>query len=271
VSIQEGNGLTVARPVDHARARRVQRSAERSDDAKSLVVADVLSPWGQPPGLLVRSVAELACQASFDVIIVSGGDVEQTQRECERVSAGVVLLPIYVASGYGSSLTETLAWWDAPAALCAGLAKRGLLVIAVLAHGPASILAACVAEGAIGMVGTDDVNVALKRLQSDGVVAGNGNDHLPDGALRVLVGQPDLPSHYYALLTLTSSERRILHAIMQGWSASDIAGALVVSLATVRSHIRSILTKLDVSSQVAAVAIGYGVEPGEARAQESCL
>ena len=56
-------------------------------------------------------------------------------------------------------------------------------------------------------------------------------------------------------MQLTASERRVLYYLTKGKSAQDISGDLVVSLATVRSHIRSILRKLGVRSQLAAVAI----------------
>jgi DNA-binding NarL/FixJ family response regulator len=60
------------------------------------------------------------------------------------------------------------------------------------------------------------------------------------------------------LLLLTRSERRVLHHLTTGATAIEIADKLVLSLATVRSHIRSILRKLRVSSQLAAVAIAQG-------------
>jgi len=46
--------------------------------------------------------------------------------------------------------------------------------------------------------------------------------------------------------------------MMEGRTASEIATTLVVSLTTVRSHIRSILRKLNVNSQLAAVALAFG-------------
>jgi DNA-binding NarL/FixJ family response regulator len=60
------------------------------------------------------------------------------------------------------------------------------------------------------------------------------------------------------LLLLTRSERRVLYHLTTGATAIEIAEKLVLSLATVRSHIRSILRKLEVSSQLAAVAIAQG-------------
>lgn len=58
-----------------------------------------------------------------------------------------------------------------------------------------------------------------------------------------------------ALARLTPQEHQVLHALMSGASAADIAAASHRSLHTIRSHIRSVLTKLGVSSQPAAIAV----------------
>lgn len=54
---------------------------------------------------------------------------------------------------------------------------------------------------------------------------------------------------------LSARERDVLRQIVDGQQAAAIAKASYVSLATVRTQIRSILMKLDVTSQVAAVAL----------------
>jgi DNA-binding NarL/FixJ family response regulator len=56
---------------------------------------------------------------------------------------------------------------------------------------------------------------------------------------------------------LTGREAETLVALGEGDSAADIAEAWFVSLATVRSHIRSILMKLGVGSQLEAVAMAH--------------
>jgi two-component system, NarL family, nitrate/nitrite response regulator NarL len=53
---------------------------------------------------------------------------------------------------------------------------------------------------------------------------------------------------------LTPREQQVLGALMEGKSAEAIAEDWVVSMATVRSQIRSVLMKLGVNSQLAAVA-----------------
>ena len=64
----------------------------------------------------------------------------------------------------------------------------------------------------------------------------------------------DLRQH---LDRLTTREREVLAYLMAGRHAREIARASVVSEATVRTHVKSILAKLEVSSQLAAVGIAH--------------
>jgi two-component system, NarL family, nitrate/nitrite response regulator NarL len=54
---------------------------------------------------------------------------------------------------------------------------------------------------------------------------------------------------------LSARENEILHDLMNGRTVRDIAHESVVSMATVRTQIRAILHKLEVSSQLAAVVL----------------
>ena len=54
---------------------------------------------------------------------------------------------------------------------------------------------------------------------------------------------------------LSNREREVLCALVEGQSAEAIAQQQFVALGTIRSHIRAILRKLEVSSQLAAVAV----------------
>lgn len=57
------------------------------------------------------------------------------------------------------------------------------------------------------------------------------------------------------LARLTPAERRVLDLLAAGWTVREIAAELVVAVSTVRAHIRGLHTKLEVSSQLAAVAV----------------
>jgi DNA-binding NarL/FixJ family response regulator len=58
---------------------------------------------------------------------------------------------------------------------------------------------------------------------------------------------------------LTAREGQVLGHLMQGRTVHDIAVAAVVSEATVRTQVKSILAKLEVSSQLAAVGLAHQV------------
>ncbi|WP_227466111.1 LuxR C-terminal-related transcriptional regulator [Nocardioides dongkuii] len=61
------------------------------------------------------------------------------------------------------------------------------------------------------------------------------------------------------LRSLTRREQEVLAHLMQGHCVRDIARTSVVSEATVRTQVKSILAKLEVSSQVAAVGMAHSV------------
>ena len=56
---------------------------------------------------------------------------------------------------------------------------------------------------------------------------------------------------------LSPREQQVLAGLMQGHAAATLAEQHFVSLATIRAQIRSLLTKLGVSSQLEAVALAY--------------
>jgi DNA-binding NarL/FixJ family response regulator len=69
------------------------------------------------------------------------------------------------------------------------------------------------------------------------------------------------------LSSLTEREREILEAVAHGLSNSEIADALFVSQATVKSHIGRILSKLDLRDRVQITVFAYEtglVKPGSA-------
>jgi DNA-binding NarL/FixJ family response regulator len=116
-------------------------------------------------------------------------------------------------------------------------------VLVVSAGAGAGAMAACVAQGALALFNLDRLADALRSL--DGFSVEETRQ----------VSELGFPDRFRSLLGLTAGERRVLFYLTEGWAAQDVADELVVSLTTVRSHIRSVLRKLGVRSQLAAVAI----------------
>jgi DNA-binding NarL/FixJ family response regulator len=118
-------------------------------------------------------------------------------------------------------------------------------------------LAACLEAGACGVISKSERFTAVL-----------------DGVLRARAGEPLLTWHERQEMLmelwahresererlrpfslLSPREQDVLARLVRGQSAEEIAEASYVSMATVRSQIHSVLTKLGVRSQLAAVAI----------------
>ncbi len=75
---------------------------------------------------------------------------------------------------------------------------------------------------------------------------------------------PSQPSA--ALADLTDREREVLRLVAQGLSNAEIAGRLVISPLTAKTHVSNVLRKLDSRDRAALVALAYEsglVTPGE--------
>jgi DNA-binding NarL/FixJ family response regulator len=117
-------------------------------------------------------------------------------------------------------------------------------------------LAACVEAGATGIIAKtvhfDELLEAVERVASGEELL---TRHQRDALLADLRIQRRADHARTAPFdALTPREQSVLARLVAGQSAEAIAEASFVSLATVRSQIRSILSKLDVKSQLAAVA-----------------
>jgi DNA-binding NarL/FixJ family response regulator len=152
--------------------------------------------------------------------------------------------------------------WEHPARLARALVDAGASVIALSVGASAAGVAACVEQGAAGLLHIDALADELVSIAKSAAVKVTGavrpNTNGSNGSQR---GRRQLPAPFDALVHLTSTERKVLFHMMEGRAAGEIASELVVSLTTVRSHIRSILRKLNVNSQLAAVAIANGAYP----------
>jgi NarL family two-component system response regulator LiaR len=108
-----------------------------------------------------------------------------------------------------------------------------------------------------GVLAAGAMSYLLKNVTSDELAraireAASGRSTLSPEAARVLVQairEPKRPSY-----DLTEREMEVLNLVVQGNSNQQIAEAMFISLATVKAHISSILSKLQVSSRAEAIA-----------------
>ncbi|MDE0572211.1 response regulator transcription factor [Demequina sp. B12] len=93
----------------------------------------------------------------------------------------------------------------------------------------------------------------LKDAEPDALVAGIRAAAAGEMALAPRVAQRMAQRLRSPHEALTSRELEVLHLVASGASNSQIANTLVVSEATVKSHLTHVFTKLDVSSRTEAV------------------
>jgi two-component system, NarL family, nitrate/nitrite response regulator NarL len=137
--------------------------------------------------------------------------------------------------------------------------SRGHMVVAVSTPST-PLAAACWVEIGANAVLTDDATVGdlldvIERLQRNETVLGVS---VREGLLSQLrSSRQDRTDRDALFVALTKREREVLQQLALGASPEDVAKTSFVSLNTVRSQIRGILAKLDVSSVVAAVSLAY--------------
>ena len=123
-------------------------------------------------------------------------------------------------------------------------------VIALTSYKEGDLVKNALKAGAIGYllkdVSADDLASAIRAAHS-------GRATLSPQAAQALVettNQPPLPG-----LDLTEREREVLALMVEGLNNTQIAGKLVVSPSTIKSHVSNILSKLGVTSRTEAVSL----------------
>lgn len=222
-------------------------------------------PLDAAPCLAVASVVLAARQLGSTVMVA---DLCRAVDSTRHAPPMVAIVALHGPTAHATCTPERDCW-ELGARITAELDALGVEVVALDMGAGAGAVAACTARGAFGLLSLDDLGGTLARI------AAAGQDH-PPGARTGGVGHPGahhrprrtrlerrrLPAPFDGLEALTGAERRVLQYLMAGHSTAEIADALVVSLSTVRSHVRSILRKLQVPSQLAAVAVATGTRPG---------
>jgi DNA-binding NarL/FixJ family response regulator len=138
----------------------------------------------------------------------------------------------------------------------APLAGAGVRVLVVTGCGDRLRIAAALEQGAIGYQSKEPGFDALLAKVHAALAASAPLDPtdrvvLLDELVRARTAQRRATAPFQRL---TARESETLRALAAGRSVADIAADWVVSETTVRSHVRGILAKLEVPSQLAAVS-----------------
>lgn len=157
-----------------------------------------------------------------------------------------VLLDIHFAGGLGSGLE-----------MIAPMSAIGAPLVVFTAERRRAMLAECLEAGATCWVSKaaplDELHLTLQRAVAGDPVLGRADRA---ALLDELRRERAAATQSAAVLSVLSHrEGLVLGALVDGLSAEEIADSHFVALSTVRSQIRSILQKLGVRSQLAAVAL----------------
>lgn len=147
-------------------------------------------------------------------------------------------------------------------ALIAPLARAGANVVVVTASTDRGRWGACVRQGARKVLSKgrplQEALATVRRLhQGLPVMSAQELESLLDAYRDERAATEGVRRR---LEMLTPREKQVLGQLIEGHNVRDIARTSVVSEATVRTQVKSILGKLDVSSQLAAVGLAHQVD-----------
>jgi two-component system, NarL family, nitrate/nitrite response regulator NarL len=242
-----------------------RRDEPRDATGSSTRTATVLIVEDHP--LLAGGLAAALRGHGLVVHVVDGPSPDAILARARDVGADVVMLELVLGGGIGLTipLIEPLRSIGADVLVVTGVTDAILLRAAVEAGASAFVSMSATFETVLDqLTETIDTRAENARAENDRAE----NDRAENDRANSAPDPPDLladrrerraddrarPTPFERL---TARERVVLGALMDGQSAEQIASGSFVSITTVRSQIRSILEKLSVHSQVAAVALAH--------------
>lgn len=137
------------------------------------------------------------------------------------------------------------------------LRRAGATVVMVTGVDDPARMGECLEAGACSVVNKSEPLEALIHATREAAAGRSVNPSATRASLLQALREhrEELDGRTRRLARLTPAESEVLLALCEGLNAEAIAERRVVSIRTVRSQIESILTKLDVTSQIGAVAI----------------
>jgi len=195
--------------------------------------------------LLAQSLGVALEAEGLDVVLAPLADGADVLAVAADHRPAVVLLDLDLGEGRASG-----------EALVPGLTDLGARVVVVSGASDVLRLGTCLELGAVAVLSKsrpfEDVLAAVMAAQEGRPVMRDGDRQ--DLLARLRQRRAEEKERRAPFEQLTPREREVLCLLMDGTAAEGIAKHFVVSEATVRTQIRGVLTKLGVTSQLAAVA-----------------
>lgn len=213
-------------------------SAAKADRAIRVLIVD-------DHELLAHILAKSLTESGFAVAVATGPQLGEVVSIAAAFEPEVCLLDLDLGpAGDGRSLI-------------APLRSVGCQVIMLTASRDPAAIGVGLEEGAFGVLTKDEPFELLVKAAAEAADgrpdAFAADRHRCLGALREQRARER--QRLAPFERLTPREQEVLLELSRGTAAAVIAKSSYVSLSTVRSQIRSVLTKLGVSSQLAAVAM----------------
>lgn len=190
--------------------------------------------------VLVRSGLEVVLGMFDDIeLVAQAGDGDEAVRLCRELSPDVVLMDLVMPGGTSGV--------DATREVVASCPNTR--VVALTSFGEDRLVHETLRAGAIGYLMKD---VSADELAEAVRAAHAGRSTLAPEAADALVRSVSSPPPPSAL---TARERQVLKLMADGLTNADIAERLVIGVATVKTHVSSIIAKLGVSTRTEASSL----------------
>ncbi|PKK16307.1 response regulator transcription factor [Thermomonospora sp. CIF 1] len=207
---------------------------------------------------LVRAGFRSILADEDDIAVVGeAGDGEQTVEACRRLRPDVVLMDIRMPGMDGLEATRRIT---------ADPRLENVRVVILTTFDLDDYVYAALRGGACGFLVKDTEPQELIRAVR---VAARGDALISPSVTRRLIaefaGRVKAPAPDPRLNALTEREREVMRLVAAGLSNDEIAGRLVLSPATAKTHVSRIMSKLGVRDRSQLVVLAYEsgmVSPG---------